>query len=599
MLESVRRIVRRSGQGDSLIPGAIRIIPNSTLHVKSSPVKDATTTEGLSIMSGHYQKRNDQGIWHKRHLCIVPHSFLYYFEEDKETEVPHGVVDLEYYTEVTVEEDCILKLSVPAYVNSTIKPFYFKFDDLQILNDWVASIKRDRFLAVREERDAYQELQEQFSKQINDNAGMVEALASEKDAMLAELAATRKNSEDSIISIDRLVSLLDLTTTSSSVIASGEAVELAIRELKASHTRDIELITTDKDKSITELQNNVEELDEKILRLERLLAMETSSLQTAEANYLRDKEDGEIRHKDSLSRIEQLGNNIQDALSGKEAADEKSARLQSEKKLLIKEVKSLRKKEEEHIELVSAMKLLKEENENMALTIASLQQQLQKQSLESPKSTNSEVESLEGSIGKSSLAVSIDGSETSTSTADNLNKGEGGASQVDQIIDSDRSSQNSSPTSSSPQSTLQVLSRAFRSESAVNGEDLSEPSTAPSSSQQQPSAGSSSSRRPSLMQSLGSVFRRPNQQQLQEEEDDSPSSSSSEFKMRCYRCQGTVEGPKYSTCKCPVPAMCPEDVKPSRIDSIFSLVQNRSSKSHTETTPALQVDESIPSPSTK
>lgn len=39
----------------------------------------------------------------------------------------------------------------------------------------------------------------------------------------------------------------------------------------------------------------------------------------------------------------------------------------------------------------------------------------------------------------------------------------------------------------------------------------------------------------------------------------------------CYRCNGTVEGPKYSTCKCKVPAMCPEDVKPKKRSLVGSL----------------------------
>ena len=36
------------------------------------------------------------------------------------------------------------------------------------------------------------------------------------------------------------------------------------------------------------------------------------------------------------------------------------------------------------------------------------------------------------------------------------------------------------------------------------------------------------------------------------------------FVPTCFRCGGTVEGPFHSTCKCKVPVMCAEDVKPKR-----------------------------------
>jgi hypothetical protein len=38
-----------------------------------------------------------------------------------------------------------------------------------------------------------------------------------------------------------------------------------------------------------------------------------------------------------------------------------------------------------------------------------------------------------------------------------------------------------------------------------------------------------------------------------------PSSPPAEGKPRCFRCGGTVEGPKYSTCKCDIPLMAPEE----------------------------------------
>lgn len=48
-------------------------------------------------------KLNDSNSWKRRHALLVPHTFLYYFGSDGATELrPHGVIDLEHYTDVKV-----------------------------------------------------------------------------------------------------------------------------------------------------------------------------------------------------------------------------------------------------------------------------------------------------------------------------------------------------------------------------------------------------------------------------------------------------------------------------------------------------------------
>ena len=66
----------------------------------------------FSIKTGWLDKRNEQGIFQKRFICIVPHLFMYYFESEK-SDVPKGVIDLQYYTDISIEgsEYDTLKLS--------------------------------------------------------------------------------------------------------------------------------------------------------------------------------------------------------------------------------------------------------------------------------------------------------------------------------------------------------------------------------------------------------------------------------------------------------------------------------------------------------
>lgn len=40
----------------------------------------------LSVRRGWMLKKNEQGAWQRRYCCLVPHTFLYYFES-KDSEV--------------------------------------------------------------------------------------------------------------------------------------------------------------------------------------------------------------------------------------------------------------------------------------------------------------------------------------------------------------------------------------------------------------------------------------------------------------------------------------------------------------------------------
>ena len=55
-------------------------------------------------------------MWQKRFCCLVPHTFLYYFDNDV-AEAPRGIIDLEYFTDVGTTQN-ILKIATPSGVNS-------------------------------------------------------------------------------------------------------------------------------------------------------------------------------------------------------------------------------------------------------------------------------------------------------------------------------------------------------------------------------------------------------------------------------------------------------------------------------------------------
>ena len=68
--------------------------------------------ERFAVKSGYLQKKNEHGVFQKRFLCSVPHTFLYYYESDT-ADSPRGVIDLELYTQIALEgsDYSILKVS--------------------------------------------------------------------------------------------------------------------------------------------------------------------------------------------------------------------------------------------------------------------------------------------------------------------------------------------------------------------------------------------------------------------------------------------------------------------------------------------------------
>lgn len=53
---------------------------NTTCTIKSAPPRTPDVLGLLSVKSGWLLKRNEQHIWQARYCCVVPHTFLYYFD---------------------------------------------------------------------------------------------------------------------------------------------------------------------------------------------------------------------------------------------------------------------------------------------------------------------------------------------------------------------------------------------------------------------------------------------------------------------------------------------------------------------------------------
>lgn len=59
--------------------------------------------------------------------------------------------------------------------------------------------------------------------------------------------------------------------------------------------------------------------------------------------------------------------------------------------------------------------------------------------------------------------------------------------------------------------------------------------------------------------------------------DDEADRLPSSMRLHCLRCKGTVEGPKFSTCKCSTPALTPDDLSNDRISALTGMLSKGSS----------------------
>lgn len=89
-------------------------------------------------------------------------------------------------------------------LNLCLRGFYFQIDDPQVMSQWMASMHRDRYMVVRDERDAYQQLQDQFSGQMDFLSKMNEDCNAEKDRLTQEVSKNQKLLDSLVNSIQQI-----------------------------------------------------------------------------------------------------------------------------------------------------------------------------------------------------------------------------------------------------------------------------------------------------------------------------------------------------------------------------------------------------------
>jgi hypothetical protein len=334
-------------------------LPKSSLPVKSTPNKDSLTTRYLSVKSGELYKKNEQGAWHKIQAMIVPHWYLYYYrmENDEYGDTPKGVIDLHLYTKNRPEGHVadkrsatgllnVVKLGTESLADGTApkgaREFYFAAESEDIMQEWISVIQRDRYDTVKDERNAYLSLQEQFQGELEKINQSVERSEASKEELVRQIATAQTAHDDLQAAIQRILSLFGST-------------EEDMRRVQGDGRKSSELCTQHFKRMLKEQEGEKRALeakfaDERAAYAKKIEALEARLLegeQELTAAHAREREEAS-RESDVVARmrleLHQVQVNLNSQSVARQEEADKAGKLSDEKKVLVKEVKSLRKR---------------------------------------------------------------------------------------------------------------------------------------------------------------------------------------------------------------------------------------------------------------
>lgn len=410
---------------------------NTTCTIKSAPPRTPEVMSMLSTKCGWLIKRNEQNVWQRRWCCVVPHSFLYYFEaepieaaaaaaaaagndyplspiaeggelnygisengykspgngstQNYSNTQPVGIIDLECYTTVdrSSMDDLVLELTGDSVTNPDLRSFFFQGESPEDCEHWTKAFLSDRHSALKDEREAYKQICENFPLQLMHCSDMMDAAeekqkAAEKKAYNVRSAAeeSRKKviemvrealerragedgineyySEDGESNMNErrmaFLSKLDKLTTGAEAVSMNagvcESVEILaqyteiLRQERAEFARDLR----DMNERVKDLGHSMisrKEMEEMQTRLER--AMKTNqadrSRMTERITSLEKLLKKERQERADAERTLEAKNMEFTMLSA--ASKQKIQELSAHKKILKKEVIELRKKVED------------------------------------------------------------------------------------------------------------------------------------------------------------------------------------------------------------------------------------------------------------
>jgi len=528
----VRGTMHHCGVGAAMnVPPLQFSSPNMTvvMTVKSCVPRTAPLMSQIGAFSGFMTKRNEQMKWQNRFCVLVPHTFLYYFDS-KEADTPRGIIDLEYYTNIHIDDDGVIHLGSSKDI--PLRTFHFKVEgDETEANEWVAALHRERHSVLKEERDAYKGLQDMFSSTINQTTETIAATETEKEQAKGQLAAEQQLIAQYCTQIHSLLADLGLNPELTGQREDmGEALRM-LKELVVESTKPPQEDVSAK-KREEALRKELEIMKEKMKSMAQLLGQEKELVASLKAEV-------ESLHEDKMALGAAVGEhamNLSIVAGEKQNAEQKVTELIAEKKLLIREVKLTRK----------ALAESRTVNERLATSYQTLEMHLKESSCLGPSQIQSPTEHEQSG--------NFAPTEERLAFHDNLTgfvKSSFGDIQI------------TSPPNGKRERIPSSIADRKSSFSSVNSE-FPGASTSPALTVSQ--SISFLSGKLAIGRSSSDGKMKPTLT-LADEEHDGTKSEAGSFQdeageravLRCKRCKGTVEGPVFSTCKCMEPKLDDEE----------------------------------------
>jgi hypothetical protein len=162
--------------------------------------------------------------------------FVYYFDSDQ-SESPRGIIDLEYFTDCSSDEEGVLTLQPTQGI--PLRSFYFQIEDPTVRSDWMSTLMTERYQAVREERDAYKSMQTHFSSEINSVTAIMHSSSQDNAKIQADLDTATQTVDEVFQMIKRLLAVVEVgdsdlidPSACDAIGPAAEALERRVNEMR-------------------------------------------------------------------------------------------------------------------------------------------------------------------------------------------------------------------------------------------------------------------------------------------------------------------------------------------------------------------------------
>ena len=92
-----------------------------------------------------------------------------------------------------------------------LRSFYFEHEDRRCLEEWSTSLIKDRFNFVREERDAYQQMQHEMTGILDTASKVKKSSLQEKEAIEREWMQSMKSNVDALSTFQDMLVILGVS----------------------------------------------------------------------------------------------------------------------------------------------------------------------------------------------------------------------------------------------------------------------------------------------------------------------------------------------------------------------------------------------------